>query len=218
MLSEPDATAPDPKPATPAPGRRGEPREAAILAAVVALVGERGYERVTVDGIAARARASKATIYRRWATKAELVVDALRRHAGGSAAVELADTGSVRGDLKAALDGIERVITGSSGVSLLKLVEAVRDDARLRELIRGQVRDGSVSAAAAIVNRARDRGELTAAPACDCSRVLEVGFGQLLLGALLNGGAAAPDERDALVDTVLLPLFHTLSAPATPSP
>src|SRR5258708_29196014 len=52
---------------------KGEPRERAILSAVTGLLGEAGYEAMTMDAVAARARVSKTTIYRRWPGKAELV-------------------------------------------------------------------------------------------------------------------------------------------------
>ena len=73
------------------------PREAELLAVTLELLQEHGYDRLTVDAVAMTARASKATIYRRWPTKAELVLAAFvegTRHV----AVD-PDTGSLRGDL-----------------------------------------------------------------------------------------------------------------------
>src|ERR1700712_4551973 len=58
---------------------RGADREAAICQAVVEVLNETSYESVTMDAVAARAKASKATIYRRWANKDDLVIDALQR-------------------------------------------------------------------------------------------------------------------------------------------
>src|ERR1700759_5179485 len=52
-------------------------REEEILDATVAVVAELGYDRLTMDAVATAAKASKATLYRRWSTKAELVVDAV---------------------------------------------------------------------------------------------------------------------------------------------
>ena len=96
----------------PAPSSRGVGREDAILAAAAELVTEIGYERVTVDAIAVRARSSKATMYRRWAGKAELVAEALRRSAEGADTTP-PDTGTVRGDLLDAVAGITRAVTGT---------------------------------------------------------------------------------------------------------
>src|ERR1700734_4422967 len=73
-------------------------RDAALRDAALELLAEIGYDRLSIDAVAARAKASKMTIYRRWSGKAELVVDALSclRKPG-----EVPDTGSLRGDLQA---------------------------------------------------------------------------------------------------------------------
>src|SRR5205814_8700474 len=81
---------------------RGEQREQALLAATVHLLAEVGYQALTMDAVAARAQASKATIYRRWRNKAQLGKAALdRADAAYNAAVP--ETGSLRGDLLAVL-------------------------------------------------------------------------------------------------------------------
>src|SRR5260370_36781351 len=79
---------------------RGEPRERAILSAVTGLLGEAGYEAMTMDAVAARAHVSKTTIYRRWAGKAELGRAAVDAHIAGRV-LSARDAGSVRGDLLA---------------------------------------------------------------------------------------------------------------------
>ena len=82
---------------------RGEPRERAILSAVISLLGETGYEAMTMDAVAARAHASKTTIYRRWPGKAELVRAAVDAHITsrvlGTPERGTRDSGSLRGDL-----------------------------------------------------------------------------------------------------------------------
>ena len=72
-------------------------RDAAICDATLALLLEVGYDRMSMDAVAARAHASKATIYRRWPGKQELVLDAVRARGVGLTVAE--DTGSLRGDL-----------------------------------------------------------------------------------------------------------------------
>src|SRR5689334_23978067 len=73
-------------------------REEEILEATVVVLAELGYDRLTMDAVATAAKASKATLYRRWSTKADLVVDAISR-AKGCPMPEDVDTGSLRGDL-----------------------------------------------------------------------------------------------------------------------
>lgn len=209
MTTRPPTTPSAPRPD--AGGSRGRAREDAILAAAVELVGEVGYERMTVDAIAARAHASKATMYRRWPGKAELVADALRRHAQGEGPIDLPDTGSLRGDLLAAVAASARAVTGASGASLVGLVEGVRDDAVLREHVRGQVEGGSAEVGRTIGERAAARGELD--PGADVAPVLHLAVAQLLLATLLRGRAPDDEQQQHLVDDVLLPLLHASGGP-----
>ena len=64
---------------SPPRGPRAEAREQAILDAALELLKEVGYDRLSIDALAERAHAGKATIYRHWSGKAEIVVDAIRR-------------------------------------------------------------------------------------------------------------------------------------------
>ncbi|MGX6604956.1 TetR/AcrR family transcriptional regulator [Micromonosporaceae bacterium Da 78-11] len=180
---------------------RGRAREEAILAAAADLVTEIGYDRVSVDAIAARARASKMTIYRKWPGKAPLIAEALRRRAE-RATPEIPDTGSLRGDLTYVVGAIANALVGR--LSLIGLTEAVRGDAVLRDLVRDQIEQRSASDGARIARRAVARGEDV-----DPARivpVLGVAVAQLFLATLLGGGPPDADEQRALVDTVLLPL------------
>src|SRR3954470_4023103 len=90
----------------PVRGRPRDPRRRqAILDAATHLLTEVGYDRMTVDALAARAGVSKPTIYRRWpGGKPEIVADAIRSKR--AEAGELPDTGSLRGDLMALLGGV----------------------------------------------------------------------------------------------------------------
>ena len=74
-------------------------RAVEILSAALDVLAEVGYDKLTMDAVATQARASKATLYRRWESKASLVIDALLCHKGST---EVPDTGSLRGDLVAA--------------------------------------------------------------------------------------------------------------------
>src|SRR6185437_10952004 len=89
---------------------RGEAREQAILSAVISLLGELGYEAMTMDAVAARAHASKTTIYKRWPGKAQLVRAAVDRYVAGRLTAG-ADTGSLRGDLMAVMQAMAGHLT-----------------------------------------------------------------------------------------------------------
>ena len=186
---------------------RGAEREEAILDASMRLVGELGYEAVTVDRIAARAGASKATMYRRWpGGKPELVAAALRRAAETDGAI-LPDTGSVRGDVAAAVDGIVDAVVGADGgPSLVGLSGALLAHSDLRDLVRGQIESAARRAGKTIRDRAVARGE-ECGPASRFSLAMEVAVGQVLLTTVLGGGAPDRRGRQRLVSKVLVPLL-----------
>jgi AcrR family transcriptional regulator len=205
MPTASSSTAPAPAPADGRSPRRGEAREQAILAAAIELVGEVGYEKVTVDAIAARAHSSKTTMYRRWAGKPEIIADALRRQAQG-AEPDVPDTGSLRGDLLVIAGQIARTLLGGPGPSLIGLLEAIRDDSALRELIGSQVRERGHEVGRIVCARANDRGEDV-----DVTRsaaALDLAFAQTFTDTLFRGGIPDLPARERLVDQVLLPLLR----------
>src|SRR3546814_344731 len=80
--------------------KRDHTRDADILEAALEVLAETGYEGMTIDQVATRARAGKATLYRRWSSKAELVIDAVAcMKKGNFDPSALPDTGTLRGDL-----------------------------------------------------------------------------------------------------------------------
>src|SRR3954471_7408044 len=78
-------------------------RERQILDAALEVLAEVGYDRLTMDAVAQRAKASKATLYRRWNSKATLIVDGL---ASQKSTPPVPDTGTLRGDLIEAFCGL----------------------------------------------------------------------------------------------------------------
>ncbi|MEU4235995.1 TetR/AcrR family transcriptional regulator [Actinoplanes sp. NPDC026619] len=82
--------------------RRGEELEATILEAAWAEILENGYNRLTVEGVAARAKTGKQVLYRRWPNRSELAVAAIR-HALGPLVGVAPDTGSLREDYLAVM-------------------------------------------------------------------------------------------------------------------
>lgn len=190
---------------------RGAARERAILDAALELVSEVGYERVTCDAIAARARASKATIYRRWPDKAALVADALGRHTEDEPA-QAPDTGSLRQDLVQVVGDLARSLApGGAGPSVIDLLERLRDDSGLRDSVAGQVRRRARTWGRALGAQAQGRGERVPAEAAE--RAIDLAFGQLLTETLLTGQAPASGAQARLVDEVLLPVLRASGSP-----
>jgi AcrR family transcriptional regulator len=134
-------------------------REEEILDATVAVVAELGYDRLTMDAVATAAKASKATLYRRWTTKAELVVDAISR-AKGCPMPENVDTGSLRGDLVAMACG-DGGFTDELPMSVIAgLLTALHRDADLQNAFRERFLAPRQHVVNKVYERAVRRGEI----------------------------------------------------------
>lgn len=132
-------------------------RDAALRDAALELLAEIGYDRLSIDAVAARAKASKMTIYRRWSGKAELVADAISclKKPG-----EVPDTGSLRGDLEAMAGSSDTPGIRFDAQLLLGLVTAVARDPELRQVIREQILGPGGIRVRQIFERAVARGEI----------------------------------------------------------
>ena len=182
---------------------RGSEREDAILAAVLELVAEVGYDQVTMDGVAARAHASKATIYRRWSNKAELVVAAVQRHASEPA---VADSGDLRRDLIRVLAAMRDRLADQDATLLLGLIAAMRRNAELADVVRSQLVVTKRAALADVVERAVARGELPGT--ADLSLAAEIAAAVLLSRLLITGQSLDDAFIRHLVDGALLPALN----------
>src|SRR3954452_24006121 len=128
-------------------------REDEILDATVKLLMEVGYDRLTMDAVAKEAHASKATLYRRWDTKASLVVEALVR-AKSAPHVADHDTGSLRDDLLSTFcghQGLNSTATGAMG----SVITALATDAEFAEEFRAKFIAPKVAVTQAIYERAQ---------------------------------------------------------------
>jgi AcrR family transcriptional regulator len=182
--------------------------EVAILDATLAELADIGYARLSVERVAERAGASKASLYRRWPGKVELVMDAVYHALPDPAAPP--DTGSLRGDLLALLRIVAETLAGPAGQGLRGLLsDALRDEGRAAQ-VREHARGTSVQIMREVVRRAGERGELD--PAAITTRQLETGHA-LVRYHYLTGGAPIPDNVIVeIVDEVVLPLLKTASA------
>jgi AcrR family transcriptional regulator len=179
-------------------------REEAILAATLEVLADVGYDRMTMDAVAARAHASKATIYRRWPGKPELVVAAVRRHAASPAAAP-AGSGDLRRDLLAVLRAMRASLAGQDAALILGLMAAMRRDAELAAVVRSQVIADKGEAFGAVIAEAVARGELPATT--DAGLLAEVGSAMLFARLFLAGEPLDDAFVDHLLDDVLLPLL-----------
>ncbi|CAN5374976.1 TetR/AcrR family transcriptional regulator [soil metagenome] len=195
------------------PQRTGRPydhsADAAILASTLDLLAERDYERVTVDEVALRTGKPKTTLYRRWATKEDLVIAALRS-AGRAPEVDLLpDLGSLRADLLAVVDSRWLGGTDRRLAIFASLTSASRSSARLAAVIRSEVTDPYVDVYRRLLLRAVEREDISAEFAARIDVLAEV------IPAMSThrlGVAREPVEREffvSVVDDVVLAALGT---------
>jgi AcrR family transcriptional regulator len=186
------------------PRRRGELLEHAILTATLAELTEVGYAALTMDRVAARARTSKAALYRRWSGRAELVIDACCL--SSSSDVDLPDTGALRTDVIALLRAMSAKMDSPLGGILRGLLAELTRDAEFARLVRERVYTAGPAKIHVILARAVERGEVE--PRILGSRRATVAT-DLLRNEFLLFGAPVDDEIIAdIVDDVYLPLVR----------
>jgi AcrR family transcriptional regulator len=188
-------------------GQRGRPRSAeadrAILAATLDLLASRGLAAMSIEEIAARAGVGKATIYRRWPSKGLLALDAFVM--SFQAQQPLPDTGTLRGDLMAALTAWVRAVTRTSmGPMLTGLIAEAQRDASLHAAWRERVLEPLRTQHRVMLDRAIARGEIPAT--VDREVVLDLFFGaaqhRLLLGHLPLTDEFIQTVVDVIVDGI----------------
>ena len=128
-----------------------------IYEAVIDLLREVGYEALTMDAVAARTRSSKATLYRQWKGKLELVIAALKAHKTARP-IEV-DTGSLAGDLRAVARQIADKRDQNTGV-MRALAHAMEQDPELARAFHESLVKPEIEALDRILDRAVARGEL----------------------------------------------------------
>jgi AcrR family transcriptional regulator len=186
---------------------RGEERERAILAAVIELLGEQGYDAMTMDAIAARAHASKTTIYKRWPGKPELVRAAVDSYVAGRVPIE-ADTGSLRGDLMAVMQAMRAHLTEEFLTMMSGLLHAMQKDPELAGALRSHLASDH-AVARPIITRAVDRGELPAGRDLELAGLVHEVLEAHLFRRIAIGGALDDEFARHVVDDLLIPVLTT---------
>ena len=175
-------------------------REQEILDATLHVLAEVGYDRLTLDAVAAEAKASKATLYRRWNGKAQLVIDALTSHMGEPAAT---DTGTLRGDLIATYCGMGGVTDRHQMALVGSLITAVSRDPEFAEVYRRDVIAPKIAANDAIFERAKARGEI--APDVDLALISPCLPGIVLHRLFFLGETPTENLITRVIDHVVMP-------------
>lgn len=184
--------------------KRDHTRDPEIMDAALDVLSESGYDGMTIDMVAARAKAGKATVYRRWSSKAELVLDAVACMKQGEIDLDdLPDTGTLRGDLVAMVrppsirDG-ERKLKVMAGI-----VSMIARSPELAAAAQEALVEPRASVNRIFFQRAIDRGEIPAD--VDVEKLCLIGPALVSYSVLMLG---RPVDRDLLVeniDKVILP-------------
>jgi AcrR family transcriptional regulator len=175
-------------------------RELEILEAALEVLADVGYDRLTMDAVATRARASKATLYRRWNTKVGLVIDALLAE---KSAPPVPDTGSFRGDLIAAFCGVGGLVDAKSVGTFSSVLTALTRDEEFAAEFRSRVIGPKIEMSRVVYERAKARGEVRPD--------LDVGlFGPALAGICLHRSflLGEPPTRELVsrvIDQIIIP-------------
>jgi AcrR family transcriptional regulator len=206
-----------PESTTPARGRpRDASRDEVICHAALDLLAERGYDCVTMELVASRAKAGKATLYRRWPSKAELVMDAL---ALVKPAVPSIDTGSLEGDLAQLVDiGCSKHSTYTSSV-MCGVASALSRDPELLAAFRERITEPRIARILEVLERAQGRGEISAD--IDVAFAASIVPSLTLQRALLTGAAGDRAYVEDVVAKVLRPMLglpRITPSTTTPAP
>jgi AcrR family transcriptional regulator len=184
--------------------RRGIDLETAILDATLDLLAESGVGSLTMEGVAAAAHTGKASVYRRWPSKEDLLVDAMR-HALPPLDDE-PDTGSVRDDLLVLLRSMVVAVNSRSGCAIQAFMFDNSVDKNVIQLVKTRVMEPRHQMLIDALVRGRDRGEVRA-DAVD-ARTAEVGPALIIHEYLMHGPPVTDAFVVQLVDQVLMPLLR----------
>jgi AcrR family transcriptional regulator len=199
-VAETAAATPHPSVTAPRPGRPRDPSlDVALLQATLTLLADGGYAAVTMEAVAARAGVGKATLYRRWSGKEQLVVDAL---AGLAEPVEVPAGASAREQLVVLLDTVRRRADSLAGRIFPRLISEAVDSPELMERYRRQVIEPRRERLRAALRRGVEEGLVR--PDVDLEHAIDLLIGPIAYRNMLRTDPPVdPDFTARVVDDVL---------------
>ena len=190
----------------------GRPRSAradhAILEATLDCFIEDGFRGMSMDAIAARAGVGKATIYRRWNSKEELLVDSI---ASLQENLEPVDTGSVSTDLVTLIRNVASRQESKAGKCMQQILPHLRDNPRLGDIYKERVLEPRRRLTRQILQRGVERGELRAD--VDLEVAIDLVVGPVVFRKLL--GDLFPTNTEAYISVVVDHAVKGLGLPKT---
>jgi AcrR family transcriptional regulator len=176
------------------------PRETELLEVTLRLLQQHGYDGLTVDAVAATAKASKATVYRRWPSKAELVLAAFIE--GIRQVAVPPDTGTLRGDLLRVGQLVCEQARQHASTIRAVLVEVSRNPA-LNDVLQHQFVDQRKALIQHILQQAVERGEID--EAAISTELWDLLPGYLIFRSIMASRPPTQRTVQALVDDVIVP-------------
>jgi AcrR family transcriptional regulator len=183
--------------------RRGQELERALLDAAWAELVEGGYGSFTIEAVAERAHTSRPVVYRRWPTREDLMLAAIR-HQGAGNPGPIPDTGSLRGDVIELVEYGNKHRLGLAAVLSAQLGAYYRETGKTPADLRGEFMRGRPSAMEVIMQRAIDRGEVD--PARVTPRITTLPFDLFRNEILMTFAAVPANVIEEIVDDIFLPL------------
>ncbi|MBS1894022.1 MAG: TetR/AcrR family transcriptional regulator [Actinobacteria bacterium] len=179
-------------------------RERELLRATIEVLEEYGYDRLTIDEVAARAHASKATIYRRWPSKATLIIAATAARMDTAAFGETMEEASLRDELLH-LVGLLAAEAKELRATVAALLGGAGRDEQLRKSIEEHFVTPRRDAIRALLDRRRVAGDVRAGVDIDLVGAIPSAFVYQRLLLTFEPVDDALPER--IVDEVMLPLL-----------
>ncbi len=184
-----------------APGRPRDPQvDRDILTATLALLGEEGFDRLSIEAVAARAGVGKTTVYRRWPSKIPLVVDALTAMKPPTPST-IPDEVSTRDALIRAMGGFTKPHEGSAARVLAGLVDAMSRNGELATAVRAVLVTERQRGLMEVIERGKRRGEIR--PDVDARVMIDLLGGPMVLRRLITGDPVNQRLAHAIVDLVM---------------
>jgi AcrR family transcriptional regulator len=193
----------DPEVSPPATRRRGQELEDALLNAAWDTLVAGGYASFTIDAVAERAGTSRPVIYRRWKTREELVLAAIR-HKASRDSRPVPDTGTLRGDVIALLRQANETRHELGAVLSAQLGAFYSETATTPADLRQQIIGGRTTSMDTIIERAIARGEVD--PARLTPRIVALPFDLFRHEALMTLARVPDATMVEIVDEIFLPL------------
>lgn len=184
--------------------RRGQTLERAIFDAVLAEMSEVGYGGLSMEGIAARARTAKSSLYRRWCSLEDIVIAAVE--SGFPDPDDFPQSGDLRAELTAVFCQMAETLGGPSGRATTAIIGGGGQSPRLHRLLNEKILEPRIRRTQAIFERAAERGEIHAGAITEFTA--NAGSAIICYMCLMRGRQLSSDEIVQIIDQVVMPVVQ----------